>query len=110
MGSKGLGPWWGLGQSPVNIGDDFMNTTPVTFNVPETISRYVNLEDKEYQFKIQEFMLYELVSANKISFGKAAELLGISKIDLITDLGKAGFPYFEQSFDETLEDALTARK
>jgi len=45
---------------------------------------------------------------DKISFGKAAELLGIEKIRYITDLGKAGLPYFEQPFDEVLADAKAA--
>ena len=87
-----------------------MNTMQVTFNVPETIAKYVDLTDKAYQFKIQELIMFELVHKNKLSFGKAAELLGIGKIELITDLGKVGLPYFEQSFDEVMSDAMVVRE
>jgi predicted HTH domain antitoxin len=68
------------------------------------------LSDKSYQFKVQELMMFELIHNNQLSFGKAAELLGIGKIQLIADLGKAGLPYFELSLDEVLDDAETARR
>lgn len=54
-------------------------------------------------------MLYELVKNEKISMGKAAETMGMRKIDFITDLGKMDIPYFDFSIEELMEDAKNAR-
>jgi len=93
----------------IKIGSDAMNTMQVTFDMPETIAKYVDFADKDYQFRVQELIMYSLIQEDKLSFGKAAELLGIGKIRLITDLGNVGLPYFDQSFDEVMEDANAAR-
>lgn len=53
-------------------------------------------------------MLYELVKNEKISIGKAAEAMGMRKIDFITDLGKMDIPYFDFSMEELLEDVQNA--
>ena len=55
----------------------------VTLDMPETMKHYV---------------------------GKAAELLGIPKMRLITDLGQFGLPHFGMPAGEVLEDAAAARK
>ncbi|MDR1565403.1 MAG: UPF0175 family protein [Oscillospiraceae bacterium] len=82
----------------------------VVLNLPEAVSAYINLNDPNYLFNVRELMMYALVRENKISFGKAAELLGIGKMKFITDLGSVGIPYFDQSFDEVMEDAELAHK
>jgi predicted HTH domain antitoxin len=53
-------------------------------------------------------MLYELVKNEKISIGKAAETMGMRKIDFITDLGKMDIPYFDFSIEELIEDVQNA--
>ena len=53
--------------------------------------------------------MYMLIKENRLSFGKAAELLGIEKIRLITDLGQMGLAYFDMPIEEVLKDAETAR-
>jgi len=40
-----------------------------------------------------------------ISHGRAAEILGISKCELIELYGSEGFPYIDQSWDEAEQDA-----
>ena len=80
-----------------------------TVDMPATITKYVDLTDKEYKFRIKELIMYNLVHEDKLSFGKAAELLGIEKIKFVTDLGKAGLPYFDQTFDDVMEDAAVVR-
>jgi hypothetical protein len=39
-----------------------------------------------------------------ISFGKAVEILGMRKIDFITQLGMMGIPYFDGNFDDTFSN------
>ena len=80
----------------------------VSFEIPELLASYVDINDPDYHFKVKELMMYTLIQENKISHGKAAELLGIGKMQLITDLGKSGLPYFDQSFSEVLKDANVA--
>ena len=82
----------------------------VTLDVPETMKHYVDFADSGYQFKVKELMMFELIRQGKLSFGKAAELLGIPKMRLITDLGQFGLPYFDMPAGEVLEDATAARK
>jgi hypothetical protein len=55
------------------VGRDLMNTLPVTFNVPERMTKYVDLTDRNFQFRVQELMMFELIHNNRLSFGKAAE-------------------------------------
>lgn len=84
-----------------------MNLVKVEIDVPETLLRYIDVNDAEYRKKIRELMVYELVKENKISFGKAAEMLGLSKIQFITDLGKMGIAYFDMEGSEVIEDVKT---
>jgi len=81
----------------------------LTLDVPEMMARYVDFSDSAYQLRVQELMMFELIREGKLSFGKAAEILGIGKIQLITDLGQLGLPYFDQPAREVWEDAETAR-
>ena len=53
-------------------------------------------------------MLYELVKSEKISIGKAAEAMGMRKIDFIKDLGKMDIPYFDFNMEELMEDVQNA--
>jgi hypothetical protein len=43
----------------------------------------------------------------KISHGKAAEILGIRKLDLIDLYASMGLPYLDQTMDELDEDLST---
>ena len=42
-------------------------------------------------------ILYPFIQNRTISHGKAAELLGIQKLDLIEFYGKLGIPYLNQT-------------
>ncbi len=45
-------------------------------------------------------ILYPYIRKRKISHGRAAEILGIHKLDLIDIYGKMGFCYFDQTKEE----------
>ncbi|MDQ2086072.1 UPF0175 family protein [Herbivorax sp. ANBcel31] len=87
-----------------------MNTIKIELEVPEALAGYVDIKNPEYQRKVKELMLYELIKEGKISFGKAAEILEIDKMSLITSLGSLGISYFENDIEEVVEDANNARK
>ena len=65
-----------------------MQPIKIEIELPEEIARYVDHKDTDYHRKAREILLYQLVKDGKISFGKAAEILGMRKIDFITQLGR----------------------
>jgi predicted HTH domain antitoxin len=85
-----------------------MESVRIEIEVPKSMLKYVDYSNKDSQNKLRELMLYQLIKEDKISFGKAAEILGVDKITFITDLGKMGIPYFDSSMDEVMEDAKNA--
>ncbi len=65
-----------------------MQSIKIEIELPGEIARYVDYKDTDYHRKAREILLYQLVRDDKISFGKAAEILGMRKIDFITQLGR----------------------
>jgi predicted HTH domain antitoxin len=53
----------------------------------------------------RELIVLELYRRELVSSGKAAELLGISKVDFIQRAAALGIPYFRMSADEVKADA-----
>ena len=54
-------------------------------------------------------ILYPYIQQGMISHGKAAEILGIFKIDLITLYGKMGLSHIDLSEDEIEEELETVK-
>lgn len=85
-----------------------MSTLKIEVEVPEALTAYVNINDPDFQRKIKEFMIFELVRDGIISFGKAAEILETDQYSLVAKLGKQGIPYFDSDIEDIAEDATTA--
>lgn len=85
-----------------------MDHVRIELEVPQVLAEYADVNSESYKKKINQIMLYELVKNEKISIGKAAEAMGMRKIDFITDLGKMNIPYFDFSIEELLEDVHNA--
>ncbi|MCD8038145.1 MAG: UPF0175 family protein [Lachnospiraceae bacterium] len=81
----------------------------VEIKIPESIEKYTVLYDND-DLQIRNAMLvYPYIKKEIISYGKAAELLGMSKIELIQLYGKLGFAYFDETSEE-LEEELELMK
>ena len=65
----------------------------------EAISRK-DLEDEEVQQKSKEGAVFELMRKKKISQGKAAELLGITRDELFDLMAKFEIPVIDMSEEE----------
>ena len=78
----------------------------VNVEIPEEMASLVLSANKEEQLKRNAMMLYPYVHDGIISHGRAAEMLGIYKIDLITLYGRLGIPYIEMT-DEEIEKELS---
>lgn len=85
-----------------------MDRVRIELEVPQVLAEYADVNSESYKKRINQIMLYELVKNEKISIGKAAEAMGMRKIDFITDLGKMDIPYFDFSMEELIEDVQNA--
>lgn len=79
--------------------------TNVEIKIPETIRQYVLDETTE---KVRNaILLYPSIANDTISHGKAAELLGLSKMELMQIYGELGIPYLDmldQEFEEEVRN------
>ncbi len=81
-----------------------MNMVTVQLEIPEDMIPYVNNNNKLRQNAI---LLYPYILDKTISHGRAAEILGISKLDLIDLYADLGFPYFDLTMNELDKDLET---
>lgn len=78
----------------------------VNLEMPEAMVTYVMPKDKDAQLMRNAMILYPYIHDGVISHGKAAEILGIYKLDLITLYGKLGLPYIQMT-DEEIEEEIS---
>lgn len=76
----------------------------VKMEMPEEMVSFVMQPGEEAQMKRNTMMLYPYIHDGVISHGRAAEILGIFKMDLITLYGKLGLSYIEMTDDEIEEE------
>lgn len=81
----------------------------VSMEMPDEMVVFAKPVTKDEQLKVNAMILYPYIRQGTISHGKAAEILGIFKMDLITLYGKMGLPYIEMSDDEIEEELETIR-
>lgn len=73
----------------------------VEIDVPEEIVQFTVLPDPDAQIKRNAMLVYPYIQDGTISHGKAAEMLGMNKLDLIALYGKLGLPYLDMSQEES---------
>ena len=85
---------------------DFNNVN-VEIEIPAPLLPYVNRND----FKSEQtaLLLYPYIANGDISNGKAAELLGMSKTELLDMFGAMGIPYYTQTSEELDNDIQVLR-
>ena len=81
-----------------------MEMTTVPLRVPEAITPFLNDLDKDATFKMCAMLLYPFIQDLTISHGRAAELLGVHKRDLIEYYNSIGLSYLDQSKDDLLQE------
>ena len=84
-----------------------MKTVHIQIAVPEDMRYYLNDDDQEQVFERNAMLLYPLIRNMTISHGRAAEILGVHKTDLIEFYDSMGIPYLDQSEEELLADLET---
>lgn len=77
----------------------------ITFTVSDAAARYVKTDsDGTPDLRERAMLLYPAIADLTISHGRAAELLGIHKWDLIELYANMGIPYINQTWEEVEED------
>ena len=84
-----------------------MRMQSLTMSVPEGMIPYFLHEDEDQGFARNAMMLYPLIQNLTISHGRAAEILGVRKTDLIQYYESLGIPYLDQSNEDLAKDLAT---
>ena len=81
-----------------------MSTITLSLNLPQELIPILEANEAELEGRILELIVLELVRQQRISTGKAAELLGISKWEFVQLLGQNNIPYFTESSKELVAE------
>ena len=86
-----------------------MSEVSVTIRVPKGMEPYLHDEDEKQAFARNAMILYPLIHNLTISHGRAAEILGVHKLDLIDYYDSIGLPYLNQSVDDLEQEMADIR-
>ena len=86
-----------------------MMMTKVEIEVPAAMTPYIVEADRQSTLRRNALLLYPLVYDRKMSHGRAAEILGIHKLDLIDLYEQMGFSYLDLTMDEIENDLAALR-
>lgn len=87
-----------------------MTMQAVSIKIPDTIAEYTVVEDENEMLTRNAMILFPYIKREVISHGKAAQLLGIHKIDLIALYSSLGIPYLDQTKEELESDVAVLKK
>jgi len=82
----------------------------VSFDVPAQIVQFVMVNDDRSEQIRDAMMVYPYIKNGTISHGKAAEMLGMNKLDLISLYSSMGVDYFDLSEAEFKDELSTYSK
>ena len=76
----------------------------IQIEIPEALLPFARPKDEREQLLRNAMIIFPFIQDETISYGRAAEILNLKKIDLIQLYGSLGFPYFNQTKEELQED------
>lgn len=76
----------------------------VQIDIPEALLPFASPKDEREKLVRNAMIIFPFIKEETISYGRAAEILNLSKIDLIKLYGGLGLPYFNQTKEELEED------
>jgi len=77
-----------------------MSTLTVSLDVPRDLLGALEVPREQLEARLRELIALELFREGRISSGKGAELLGLSKLEFIQLLAQHGLYYFTESPEE----------
>lgn len=81
-----------------------MELASIEIRVPKEMTLYIRTEDKQAELERNAMLLYPYICNLVISHGRAADILGIRKHDLIELYDKLGIPYLNQDITEAEQE------
>jgi predicted HTH domain antitoxin len=72
----------------------------VKIEIAEPLAALLHQTNQPVQQAVKEMIVLELYRRGTISSGKAAELLGMERIDFIRHASRLGIPYIDMTEDE----------
>ena len=81
----------------------------VEIELPRNLLEALNIPESELARQAKEWVLLELFLEGKISAGKAAEVLGLSKAQFIELLNQRDLPYLDANRKELKREIAAAR-
>lgn len=79
----------------------------IKMELPRELLGVLDVSETDLGPKLKILIALELVREGRISTGKGAELLGVSKADFIRLLSEQDIPYFNETADELTEQITT---
>lgn len=81
-----------------------MTMQAVSINIPDAMVEYTTVQNESTQLMRNAMILFPYIQNETISHGKAAQILGIHKMDLIAMYSTLGIPYLDQTKEELGSD------
>ena len=81
-----------------------MTMQAVSINIPDAMVEYTTVQNESTQLMRNAMILFPYIQNETISHGKAAQILGIHKMDLIAMHSTLGIPYLDQTKEELASD------
>ena len=76
----------------------------IQIEIPEALLPFARPKDEREELLRNAMIIFPFIQDETISYGRAAEILNLKKIDLIQLYGSLGIPYFNQTKEELQED------
>ena len=84
-----------------------MDTLTVRLQFPRDLLGALEVPQERLEARLRELIVLQLFREGRISSGKGAELLGISKLEFIQLLARHGIPYFTAAPEELISEVRT---
>lgn len=84
-----------------------VKTESITIQVPVEMRKYLEETSPESELRRNALLLYPYILNQSISHGRAAEILGIGKSELLGIYDKLGYSYLDLIQDELEDDIDT---
>lgn len=83
-----------------------MQHVTITMELPKELLMLTGKGESELSLELKKLLALELVRSGVLTYGKAAELMGISQAEFMTYLGQHGISIFDYT-DEELRQELS---
>lgn len=87
-----------------------MDMMTISMTVPKGMAPYLDDRAADHSFERNAMMLYPFIRSMVLSHGRAAEILGVHKFDLIDFYSSMGMPYLDQSVSDLEEELADIRE